>query len=152
MVHCTWYMVNDKMTIKQLSIFIENKGGTLIKVLDLLSKAGIQIIDSTVDDTKDYGIYRVLTNNPAQAYLILKDAGINVQLSEVFALSIDDQPGRAAETIKEISDAGVSILYLYSFLWKGKGVLVFRADQSEKAKESIMLNKLTFLTEEDFRA
>ena len=152
MVHCTWYMVNDKMSIKQLSIFIENKGGTLIKVLDLLSKAGIQIIASTVADTKDYGIYRVLTNNPAQAYLILKDAGINVQLSEVFALSIDDQPGRAAETIKEISDAGVSILYLYSFLWKGKGVLVFRADQSEKAKESIMLNKLTFLTEEDFRA
>ena len=152
MVHCTWYMVNDKMTIKQLSIFIENKGGTLIKVLDLLSKAGIQIIASTVADTKDYGIYRVLTNNPAQAYLILKDAGINVQLSEVFALSIDDQPGRAAETIKEISDAGVSILYLYSFLWKGKGVLVFRADQSEKAKESIMLNKLTFLTEDDFRA
>ena len=145
-------MVNDKMTIKQLSIFIENKGGTLIKVLDLLSKAGIQIIASTVADTKDYGIYRVLTNNPAQAYLILKDAGINVQLSEVFALSIDDQPGRAAETIKEISDAGVSILYLYSFLWKGKGVLVFRADQSEKARESIMLNKLTFLTEEDFRA
>ena len=142
MVHGTWYMVNDKMTIKQLSIFIENKGGTLIKVLDLLSKAGIQIIASTVADTKDYGIYRVLTNNPAQAYLILKDAGINVQLSEVFALSIDDQPGRAAETI----------LYLYSFLWKGKGVLVFRADQSEKAKESIMLNKLTFLTEEDFRA
>ena len=152
MVHCTWYMVNDKMTIKQLSIFIENKGGTLIKVLDLLSKAGIQIIASTVADTKDYGIYRVLTNNPAQAYLILKDAGINVQLSEVFALSIDDQPGRAAETIKEISDAGVSILYLYSFLWKGKGVLVFRADQSEKAKESIMLNKLTFLPEEDVRA
>ena len=152
MVHGTWYMVNDKMTIKQLSIFIENKGGTLIKVLDLLSKAGIQIIASTVADTKDYGIYRVLTNNPAQAYLILKDAGINVQLSEVFALSIDDQPGRAAETIKEISDAGVSILYLYSFLWKGKGVLVFRADQSEKAKESIMLNKLTFLTDEDFRA
>ena len=152
MVHGTWYMVNDKMTIKQLSIFSENKGGTLIKVLDLLSKAGIQIIASTVADTKDYGIYRVLTNNPAQAYLILKDAGINVQLSEVFALSIDDQPGRAAETIKEISDAGVSILYLYSFLWKGKGVLVFRADQSEKAKESIMLNKLTFLTEEDFRA
>ena len=145
-------MVNDKMTIKQLSIFIENKGGTLIKVLDLLSKAGIQIIASTVADTKDYGIYRVLTNNPAQAYLILKDAGINVQLSEVFALSINDQPGRAAETIKEISDAGVSILYLYSFLWKGKGVLVFRADQSEKAKESIMLNKLTFLTKEDFRA
>ena len=139
------------MTIKQLSIFIENKGGTLIKVLDLLSKAGIQIIASTVADTKDYGIYRVLTNNSAQAYLTLKEEGINVQLSDVFALSIDDQPGRAAEAIKEISDANVSILYLYSFLWQGKGVLVFRADQSEKAKEAIMLNKLSFLTEEDFK-
>ena len=126
------------MTIKQLSIFIENK-------------AGIQIIASTVADTKDYGIYRVLTNNSAQAYLILKEAGINVQLSDVLALSIDDQPGRAAEAIKQISDAGVSILYLYSFLWKNKGVLVFRADQSEKAKETIMLNKLTFLTETDFQ-
>lgn len=139
------------MTIKQLSIFIENKGGTLIKVLDLLSKAGIQIIASTVADTKDYGIYRVLTNNSAQAYLTLKEEGINVQLSEVFALSIDDQPGRAAEAIKEISDANVSIMYLYSFLWQGKGVLVFRADQSEKAKEAIMLNKLSFMTEEDFK-
>lgn len=139
------------MTIKQLSIFIENKGGTLINVLDLLSKAGIQIIASTVADTKDYGIYRVLTNNPAQAYIILKEAGINVQLSDVFALSIDDQPGRAAEAIKKISAAGVSILYLYSFLWQGKGVLVFRTDQSEKAKEIIMLGKLSFLTEEDFK-
>lgn len=137
------------MTIKQLSIFIENKGGTLIKVLDLLSKAGIQIIASTVADTKDYGIYRVLCNEPAQAYLLLKETGLNVQLSDVFALSIDDEPGRAAAAVKSISDAGVSILYLYSFLWKGKGVLVFRTDQSEKAKEVIMLDKLTFLTEED---
>ena len=123
------------MTIKQLSIFIENKSGTLINVLDLLSKAGIQIIASTVADTKDYGIYRVLCDNPAQAYLILKESGINVQLSDVIALCIDDQPGRAAEAIKQISDSGISILYLYSFLWKSKGVLVFRTDQSEKAKE-----------------
>ncbi len=139
------------MTIKQLSIFIENKSGTLINVLDLLSKAGIQIIASTIADTKDYGIYRILCDNPAQAYIILKESGINVQLSDVIALSIDDVPGRAAAAVKLISDAGVSILYLYSFLWKSKGVLVFRTDQSEKAKETIMLNKMNFLTEEDFR-
>lgn len=138
------------MTIKQLSIFIENKGGTLIKVLDLLSKANIQIIASTIADTKDYGIYRVLCNNPSQAYSILKDAGINVQLADVIALSIDDEPGRAANAIKTLSDNGISILYMYSFLWRSKGVLVFRADPAEKAKETIMLNKLRFLTEVDF--
>ena len=139
------------MTIKQLSIFIENKSGTLIKVLDMLSKANIQIIASTIADTKDYGIYRLLTNDSAQAYLILKESGINVQLSDVIALSIDDEPGRAANAVKQISDAGVSILYLYSFVWKGKGVLVFRTDQSEKAKETIMLNKFSFLTEKAFQ-
>ena len=139
------------MTIKQLSIFIENKSGTLIRVLNMLSKAGIQIIASTLADTKDYGIYRVLCDNPAQAYMLLKESGINVQLSDVLAISIDDTPGRAAEAISKISDAEVNILYLYSFLWKGKGVLVFRTDNNDRANEAIMLNKMTFLTEMDFK-
>lgn len=138
------------MTIKQLSIFIENKEGTLTKVLDLLSKAGIQIIASTIADTKDYGIYRVLCDKPTQAYLILKENGINVQLADVIALSIDDVPGRAAEAVKTLSAASVNILYLYSFLWKGKGVLVLRTDNSEKAHETIIINKMSFLTEADF--
>ena len=138
------------MTIKQLSIFIENKEGTLTKVLELLSKAGIQIIASTIADTKDYGIYRVLCDKPTQAYLILKENGINVQLADVIALSIDDVPGRAAEAVKKLSASGVNILYLYSFLWKGKGVLVLRTDNSAKANETIIINKMSFLTEADF--
>jgi len=138
------------MTIKQLSIFIENKGGTLIKVLDLLSKGGIQIIASTIADTKDYGIYRVLCDKPTQAYLLLREAGINVQLADVIALSIDDTPGRAAEAINSLSSEGVAILYMYSFLWKGKGVLVLRTDPVEKAKEIITIKKMDFLTEIDF--
>jgi len=138
------------MTIKQLSIFIENKEGTLTKVLDLLSNAGIQIIASTIADTKDYGIYRVLCNKPTQAYLILKENGINVQLADVIAISIDDIPGRAAQAVKSLSSAGVNILYLYSFLWKEKGVLVLRTDKNDLAKETIIINKMSFLTESDF--
>lgn len=138
------------MTVKQLSIFIENKEGTLTKVLDLLSKAGIQIIASTIADTKDYGIYRVLCDKPTQAYLILKENGINLQLADVIALSIDDVPGRAAEAVKTLSAANVNILYLYSFLWKGKGVLILRTDNSSKANETIIINKMSFLTEADF--
>ena len=138
------------MTVKQLSIFLENKNGTLIKVLDTLSKANIQIIASTVADTKDYGIYRVLCNNPVQAYMLLKDEGINVQLTDVFAISIDDSPGTAANAINKISASGVNILYLYSFLWKNMGVLVFRTDNNEKAQETIIINKLRFLTEINF--
>lgn len=136
--------------MKQLSIFIENKGGTLIRVLDLLSKAGIQIIASTVSDTQDFGIYRVLCNQPQAAFLMLKEAGINVQLTDVFAISIDDQPGRAAQAVEQISKAGVSILYLYSFLWKGKGVLVFRVDKQDVALSTIHTADMTQLTTTDF--
>lgn len=139
------------MTIKQLSIFIENKGGTLIKVLDLLSKAGIQIIASTIADTKDYGIYRVLCDKPTQAYLLLKENGINVQLADVLAISIDDTPGQAAEAVSSLSSKGVDILYMYSFLWKGRGVLVMRTDPSDKAREIVIIKKMHFLTEDDFK-
>lgn len=138
------------MTIKQLSIFIENKSGTLIKVLDILSKGGIQIIASTVADTQDYGIYRVLCNHPTQAFLILREAGINVQLTDVIALSIDDEPGRAAQAVSTLSAAGVSILYMYSFLWKGKGVLILRTNPVEKTQEVITIHKMSLLTEIDF--
>lgn len=138
------------MTIKQLSIFIENKGGTLIKVLDLLSKGGIQIIASTVADTQDYGIYRVICDKPTQAFLLLKEAGINIQLTDVIALSIDDTPGQAADAIHVLSEAGVSILYMYSFLLKGKGVLILRANPADKTQETIAIKKLPYLTEADF--
>ena len=119
-------------------------------MLDILSKGGIQIIASTVADTQDYGIYRVLCDQPTRAFLMLREAGINVQLSDVIALSIDDEPGRAAQAISTLSQAGVSILYMYSFLWKGKGVLVLRAQPAEKAQEVITIQKLAYLTEIDF--
>ena len=123
------------MTLKQLSIFIENKGGTLVTVLDLLSREGIQIIASSVADTQDYGIYRVLCSAPERAGEVLLAAGINLQLTEVTAVTIDDVPGCAAKAVAALSDDGISILYLYSFLWQGRGVLVFRADAPEKAVE-----------------
>ena len=138
------------MTIKQLSIFIENKGGTLIKVLELLSGAGIQIIASTIADTQDYGIYRVLCSQPTQAFLMLREQGINVQLADVLALRIDDIPGRAASAVRILSEAGVDILYMYSFLWRGEGVLVMRTSPEEKARETVVIKKLAFLTEADF--
>ena len=138
------------MTIKQLSIFIENKSGTLIRVLDLLSRANIQIIASTIADTQDYGIFRVLCSAPGQAFLILKDNGINVQLADVMAITIDDEPGRAAQAVKALSDAGVNILYMYSFLWKGKGVLTMRTEDVALAEKVIQENNIQVLDETEF--
>jgi hypothetical protein len=138
-------------TLKQLSIFIENKSGTLIKVLELFSKAKIQIIASTIADTQDYGIFRVLCSSPCQAYTILKEHGINVQLTDVLAIAIEDEPGHAALAISALSEAGVNILYMYSFLWQGRGVLVMRTDESDKAMEVIEEREMVLLGEDDFK-
>ena len=139
-----------KTSLKQLSIFIENKSGTLIKVLELFSKAKIQIIASTIADTQDYGIYRVLCSSPCEAYTILKEHGINVQLTDVLAIAIEDEPGHAALAISALSQAEVNILYMYSFLWQGRGVLVMRTDESDNALKVIIDNDMDLLSEDDF--
>ncbi len=137
------------MTVHQLSIFIENRSGTLIKVLDALKQAQIQIIASTIADTAEYGIYRLICSEPLRAYDELKKAGVAVALSDVFALELDDEPGRAADAVKAFSDAGISIAYMYTFLLRGKGILIFRTDNAEKAREAILLNNLKFIVEKD---
>ena len=137
------------MTINQLSIFIENRSGTLIKVLEVLKQSDIQIIASTIADTAEYGIYRLICSEPLRAFEELKKAGVAVALSDVFALELDNVPGRAAEAVETFSKAGISITYMYSFLLNGKGILIFRTDNSEQARQTIVQNSLKYIAEED---
>ena len=137
------------MTVHQLSVFVENKSGTLLKILELLKEAGIQLIASTISDTVEYGIYRIICSEPQRAYETLKKAGIAANISEVFAITLDNQPGRAAEAIRLFTEAGIGISYLYSFLLGGKGILVFRTDQAEKTRDVILSGKLKYVEEKD---
>ncbi len=137
------------MTVHQLSVFIENKSGTLVKVLKLLKQENIQLIASTIADTADYGICRIICSEPEKAYAVLKEAGVAVSLCEVFAIELDDRPGKAADAIELFAGEGISIAYLYSFLLNGKGVLIFRTDNADKAAEIIASNDLKIIREKD---
>ena len=137
------------MTIHQLSVFIENKAGTLVSVLNVLKQAGIQIIASTVSDTVEYGLYRIICDKPSQAYPLLKQHGISVTINDVFALQIDNTPGEAAIMLETFSKAGINISYMYSFMLQGKGIIIFRTDATDKAREIISLNKMHFISEEN---
>ena len=137
------------MTVHQLSVFIENKSGTLVKVLQLLKQENIQLIASTIADTADYGICRIICSQPEKAYNVLKEAGVAVSLCEVFAIELVDAPGKAADAIEIFAGEGISIAYLYSFLLNGKGVLIFRTDNAEKARAAIIANNLRVIEEKD---
>ena len=125
------------MTVQQISIFVENKSGTLLKVLDLFKEAGIQLIASTISDTVEYGIYRIICSEPSRALETLKQAGISANVSDVFAIELDNIPGRAADAVRLLSKADISISYLYSFMLSGKGILIFRTDNPQKTEEVI---------------
>ena len=137
------------MTVQQLSIFVENKAGTLVKVLDLFKSSGIQLIASTIADTVEYGIYRVICSEPERAYRELKEAGISVALSEVFAIMLDNQVGRAADAVRVLTDAQIGISYMYSFLLAGKGILILRTDDEERTRTVIRENHLSYVEEKD---
>lgn len=123
--------------MKQLSIFIENKSGTLLNILNVMKDAEIQIVASMVADTQDFGIYRVVCDNPDKAYSVLKNEGMVVTMSEVFAIVLEDKPGEAANVISVLTEGGISISYIYSFLVSGKGILVFRTSDTELTKKII---------------
>lgn len=137
------------MTIHQLSVFVENKSGTLLQVLNLLKEANIQLIASTISDTVEYGIYRIICSEPQRALDTLKEAGISASVSDVFAITLDNTPGRAADAIQQFSTAGIGISYLYSFLLGGKGILVFRTDNPDKTREVILEKRLSYIEEKD---
>lgn len=124
--------------MKQLSIFIENKQGTLLTVLNVLKNANIQIIASTISDTQDFGIYRIICDDPERAYVVLGEQGVSVTLTEVFAIQLEDKPGEAARVLALFAEADISIAYMYSFLLSGKGILVFRSSDTEKTKQVIV--------------
>lgn len=133
------------MIVHQISIFVENKSGTLLKVLELFKENNIQLIASTISDTVEYGIYRIICSEPMRAYEMLKAAGISANLSEVFAIMLDNRPGHAADAVRHISEAGITISYLYSFMLGGKGILVFRTDDAARTERVIRENSLAAL-------
>ncbi|MBR0036249.1 MAG: amino acid-binding protein [Bacteroidales bacterium] len=140
------------MTIRQISVFIDDKAGSLVRVLDVLKEEGHQIITSTLTDSPEFAIYRVLCTDPDKAYESLHKAGFNVMMPDVFALVVDDEPGMAARAIGVIAEEGISVRYMYSFLLGGKGILVLRTHQTNKAQEVITLAKLKQASESELKS
>lgn len=140
------------MTIKQLSIFVENRSGSLATILKVLKDNDINIIASTLGDTDGFGIYRVICSDNEKAFRLLHSQGISVTLSNVYGLALRaDKVGAAADVMSIIATAGVGIKYMYSFLFEGKGIMVFRTDDTDLADKTIMLEHLSCLSEDDLR-
>lgn len=132
-------------TIKQLSIFLENKNGKLGNILDVLKAENIEIQAASVADTTDYGILRLITSEQMKASRLLQSKGILVNVNEVLAIEIDANTSTFASAIDSITKGGVSINYLYTFHKDGKLVLIIRPADIAQAEKVISENGLILI-------
>ena len=101
------------MTVKQLSVFIENRQGRLSEVLDVLKKHNVNILSMSLADTTEYGLLRLIVNHPEEGCRVLLEAGFAGMLTDVLIIKIPHYAGSLQETVQKITDGNVSIEYLY---------------------------------------
>lgn len=138
------------MIIQQISVFLENKLGTLAEVLATLNQHKINIRAMSVGETADFGILRFIVNHPEDVAKILRNANIAVRITPVLSMILDDNPGRLLEKIQKISDAGINIEYFYAFAVVGteEARVVLKVDALEKAQELIGIQEAAPINEE----
>lgn len=123
------------MTIKQLSIFVENRPGRLAEITDLLGQEKIDIRAVCVSDTREFGILRLIVDNPEAAAEKLKAHGCTCSLCDVLVLRLDDNPGGLAYPMHALAEVGISVEYMYAFVSKSTDAayVIFRVQDNEQA-------------------
>ncbi len=136
--------------LKQLSVFIENKRGRLTDVVELLGEGGINIRAMSLADTTDFGVLRLIVNDPPKARDILKDAKYTVKITDVLAVEIPDEAGSLAGVLRIIRDSDIIIQYMYAFLGnRDNGALVIlKCDDAQKAVQLLEQNQITVVDAE----
>ena len=137
------------MGIRQLSVFVENKKGSLHEITDALSKEGIDLRSMCVADTNDFGIVRIITNEPERAAEILKSQGHAANVREITAFAVPDTPGGLAKALNLLESNGVNIEYLYALVTTetDKAYTVLRTDDSAKAEAVLAASNIELLDE-----
>lgn len=134
------------MIIKQISTFVENTTGRLADITDLLAKAGINLRALSIADTTDFGILRMVADQPDAAVQVLKASGFTARETDVIGVEVPDHPGGLARIMALFRDEGVSIEYLYASLEHSadKAVIVIKVDNIDAGLA--MLEKHGFST------
>ena len=123
------------MTIKQISLFLENKPGHLNAICRTLAEADINIVTLSLADTQQFGIVRLIVEEWERASRVLDEAGFVANVRDVVAAAVPDRPGGMVRLLDVIQTAGVNIEYMYAFAFhRGQeAVLVFRFDDTAAA-------------------
>ena len=97
------------MQVQQLSVFVENKSGRLAEITEAIAKAGVDIRALTIADTRDFGILRLIVDDPRKAEDVLREAGMTVSITSVLMMGLSDRPGEFAKAMRVLADNAISV-------------------------------------------
>ncbi|HII07885.1 MAG TPA: ACT domain-containing protein [Methanotrichaceae archaeon] len=141
------------VAIKQISLFVENKPGRMAKVSKTLSDAGVNIRALTVAEAGDFGVIRMVVDDPGNGYKVLHDNGFTVSETEVLAVEMKDIPGGLYEIVNTLGESDVNVDYAYAFVTTKaeRAMLIIRVDNLEKARQVLTSAGIKLATKDEIQ-
>ena len=139
------------MAIKQLTVFVQNKKGTVVSVTDILSKNNINLRALSIAETQDFGILRLIVNDYKTAEEVLSENGYLIKVIDVVGVKIGDAPGKLTEALDVLDKADLNVEYLYAFMARTEkhAYVVLRVENNEQAECELENAGFHLITEAD---
>jgi len=140
------------MSVNQVSVFLENKPGTLKKLTDILAANKINIRALSLADTSEFGIVRMLVNDVYDATNVLKEENFVASVTPVLAYKISDETGSLNKLLQAFEETNINIEYMYAFAGKNDAFMIFRVKDTKNAESVLKGKGLTSLIQEELSA
>jgi hypothetical protein len=139
------------MKIKQLSIFLQNRMGSLSKPLEVLSEADVNIRAMCMADTSEFGILRLVVDDPLKGKEALEEHNFLVKITDIIGVEMCDAPGGLTAVLKIIKDNEIDLEYLYAFTHdkKNKAILLLHADELDRLISALESNGITIVSADE---
>ena len=139
------------MAIKQLTVFVPNRKGTMVAVTDILAKNNINIRALSIAETEDFGILRLIVNNLGKAVEVLSDNDYLIKVVDVVGVKIGDEPGKLTAALDVLDKKDINVEYLYAFMARTEkhAYVVLRVENNEMAESTLTDAGFKLITETD---
>ena len=139
------------MAIKQLTVFVQNKKGTVVSVTDILSKNNVNLRALSIAETQEFGILRLIVNDEKTAQAVLAENGYLIKVIDVVGVKISDEPGKLTEALSLLDKANINVEYLYAFMARTEkhAYVVLRVEDNAVAEAALTGAGFKMITEAD---
>ena len=141
------------MSIRQLTVFVENRQGALAEVTSELASHNVDLRALSMADTQEFGVLRLIVKDVDGALAVLRESGHIVNITPVTAVKFSDAPGRLAQALAVLNEKGINIEYLYAFLTRTEkhAYVVLRVEDNDGAKDALTEAGFKLVQESDLQ-